>query len=68
MGKYALGSLILGFSSVVVYAKYDSTFRQWLKNNVYGSDKLLELLLFEDKPANDSKSNTKPKWVFWIKI
>lgn len=61
MGKYALGSLILGFSSVVVYAKYDSTFRQWLKTNLYGSDKLLELLLFEDKFANDQLSSAKPR-------
>lgn len=59
IGKYALGSFIFGFSSVVVYAKYDPTFRQWLKNNIYGSDELLKIILFEDKV--DQPNNLKPK-------
>ncbi|XP_060833624.1 MICOS complex subunit Mic60-like isoform X2 [Rhopalosiphum padi] len=61
VGKYAFGSLIFGFSSIVVYAKYDTKFRQWLKTNVYGSDELLKLLLFEDKVINDIPNNLKPK-------
>lgn len=64
VGKYALGSLIFGFSSVVVYAKYDANFRHWLTTNVYGSDELLKLI-FEDKPASEQKgSTTKSKCVF----
>jgi len=53
VGKYTLGSLIVGFSSIVVYAKYDIQFRDWLKNNVYGSDEILKLLLFEDKSTHE---------------
>ncbi|XP_050426152.1 MICOS complex subunit Mic60-like [Adelges cooleyi] len=49
VGKYTIGSLLFGFSAVVVYAKYDNNFRQWLKNNVSGSDELLKLILFEEK-------------------
>lgn len=58
VGKYALGSLIIGFSSIVVYAKYDTSFRHWLKTNVYGSDELLKLILFED---NAPPNIVKPK-------
>lgn len=61
IGKYAFGSLIFGFSSIVVYAKYDTNFRQWLKANVYGSDELLKVLLFEDKIIHDKSNNVKPK-------
>lgn len=68
VGKYALGSLIFGFSTIVVYAKYDTKFRQWLKTNVYGSDDLLKLLLFEDKSIHNKPNIEKPKWVFWKKI
>lgn len=68
MGKYALGSLIFGFSTIVVYAKYDTKFRQWLKTNIYGSDELLKLILFEDKTAHEQPSSVKPKWVFWLQI
>lgn len=63
IGKYAFGSLIFGFSSIVVYAKYDTNFRQWLKTNVYGSDELLKVLLFEDKITHDKSNNVKPKLV-----
>lgn len=61
MGKYVLGSVIFGFTTIVVYAKYDTKFRQWLKTNIYGSDKLLKLILFEDKSAQEQPSNVKPK-------
>lgn len=61
MGKYALSSLIFGFSSIIVYAKYDSKFRHWLKTNVYGSDELLQLLFFENKSAHDQSDRKKPK-------
>jgi len=61
VGKYALGSLIFGFSTIVIYAKYDTKFRQWLKTNVYGSDELLKLLLFEDKFIRDIPNSVKPK-------
>lgn len=61
--KYALGSLIFGFSTIIVYAKYDTKFRQWLKTNVYGSDELLKLLLFEDKFMHDAPNSEKPKLV-----
>lgn len=64
MGKYALGSLIFGFSTIVVYAKYDTKFRQWLKTNVYGSDELLKLILFEDKSTSEKPSSVKSKYVF----
>ncbi|XP_022162835.1 MICOS complex subunit Mic60-like isoform X2 [Myzus persicae] len=63
LGKYALGSLIFGFSTIVVYAKYDTKFRQWLKTNVYGSDELLKLLLFEDKSIHNIPNIEKPKLV-----
>ncbi|XP_015379775.1 PREDICTED: MICOS complex subunit Mic60-like isoform X2 [Diuraphis noxia] len=63
VGKYALGSLIFGFSTIVVYAKYDTKFRQWLKTNVYGSDELIKLLLFEDKPIYNIPNSEKPKLV-----
>ncbi|XP_003240956.1 MICOS complex subunit Mic60 isoform X1 [Acyrthosiphon pisum] len=63
VGKYALGSLIFGFSTIVVYAKYDTKFRQWLKTNVYGSDELLKLLLFEDKSIHNKPNSEKPKLV-----
>jgi len=56
-----LGSLIFGFSTIVVYAKYDTKFRQWLKTNVYGSDELLKLLLFEDKSIHNIPNSEKPK-------
>lgn len=61
MGKYALGSLIFGFSTIVVYAKYDTKFRQWLKTNIYGSDEFLKLIFFEDKSAQEQPSSVKPK-------
>lgn len=61
IGKYAFGSLLFGFSSIVVYAKYDTNFRQWLKTNVYGSDELLKVLLFEDKITQDKSNNVKLK-------
>ncbi|CAI6363574.1 unnamed protein product [Macrosiphum euphorbiae] len=61
VGKYALGSLIFGFSTIVVYAKYDTKFRQWLKTNVYGSDELLQVLLFEDKSVHTKPNSEKPK-------
>ncbi|XP_027837338.1 MICOS complex subunit Mic60-like isoform X1 [Aphis gossypii] len=63
IGKYAFGSLLFGFSSIVVYAKYDTNFRQWLKTNVYGSDELLKVLLFEDKITQDKSNNVKLKLV-----
>lgn len=66
IGKYALGSLLFGFSTIVIYAKYNTKFRQWMKTNVYGSDELLKILLFEDKSIQDLPNNLKPKWVFWI--
>lgn len=56
-----MGSLIFGFSSIVIYAKYDTKFRQWLKANVYGSDELLKLLLFEDKFAQEKPSNVESR-------
>ncbi|XP_025194019.1 MICOS complex subunit Mic60-like [Melanaphis sacchari] len=62
VGKYALGTVIFGFSSIVVYAKYDSKFRQWLKSNVYGSEEILKLLLFEDKIIHDIPNNVKPNF------
>lgn len=64
MGKYALGSLLFGFSTIVVYAKYDTQFRQWLKTNVYGSDELLKLILFEDNSTHEKSSSIKSKYVF----
>lgn len=63
-----MGSLIFGFSSIVVYAKYDTNFRYWLKNNLYGSDEFLKLLFFEDKSASEQQRSTKSKYVFWIEI
>lgn len=65
IGKYVLGSLILGCSSIVVYAKYDPKFRQWLKTNIKGSDELLKMILFEEKglekPVSGQQNSVKPK-------
>lgn len=64
VGKYALGSFIFGFGSIVVCAKYDPKFRQWLKNNVYGSDELLKIILFEEEMVHNQSYNVKPEYVF----
>jgi len=61
VGKYALGSFIFGCSTIIIYAKYDTKFRQWLKANVYGSDDLLKVILFEDKHAQEQTSSVKSK-------
>lgn len=56
-----LGSFVFGFSTIIVYAKYDTKFRHWLKTNVNGSDDLLQLLFFEGKSVHEQPSTVKPK-------